>query len=188
MNMNKVFRYLLLATTLFATLALTACGDESAESNEAAREGVWVPVGNLHYQVQISRQLNPKDPEDGPYLQGVPADQLDLPGNQAYFAVFLRAMNTTDKYQKTASDFEIEDTQHKVYKPIALAKTNVFAYKSTSIKGDGGVYPIPNSPAANGPTNGGILVFKVTMASFQNRPLEFKIKQGGKEAVTDLDV
>ncbi len=185
--MKNFLKLTLLVALLATSLVLSACGSSSHEEG-AAKEGVWVELNDVAYQVQISRQLNPADPEDGPYLQGIPKDQLDLPGNETYFAVFLKAQNTNSKSKMLASEFEIEDTQKAIYKPLPLAETNVFAYRPISIKGDGGVYPIPNSPAANGPTQGGIIVFKVTMASFQNRPLEFKIRQGGHQVATDLDV
>src|ERR1700747_2072299 len=48
-----------------------------------APDGVGAPslhLGNLQYQVQISRRLNPADSEDTGYLIGLPPGQKLLPG------------------------------------------------------------------------------------------------------------
>ena len=70
----QVSRLLLSVTaTLMLVGGLSACG-EHGEANVGKNEGYYVETGGLQYQVQISRQLNPKDFEDRDYLIGLPSD------------------------------------------------------------------------------------------------------------------
>ncbi len=57
----KTRRLVTLLTVLAAGTALSACGNRVDEVHEAETEGIYVDVGDLQYQVQISRQLNPTE-------------------------------------------------------------------------------------------------------------------------------
>jgi hypothetical protein len=181
----------LIAALLLVALAagLTACGNKKDIVTEAKTEGIYLDVGHLVYQVQISRELNPAQPEDRSYLSGIPASLQGLSPTQAYFAVFLRVWNEGDSTVKSASDFDIVDTLGKRYTPIPLARFNPFAYQPATLKPDGQI-PIVDSVAAQGATQGSVLVFKVDIASYQNRPLKLHIRSpvGGPEGTVDLDV
>jgi hypothetical protein len=181
----------LLAALVLVALAagLTACGNKEETVTEAKTEGIYLDVGKLVYQVQISRELNPAQPEDRTYLSGIPAAMQGLTPEQAYFAVFLRVWNEGDSSVKAASEFDIVDTLGKRYTPIPLTSTNPFAYRALTLKPDGEI-PIVDSVAAQGAVQGSVLVFKVDIASYQNRPLKFHIKapDGGPEGTVDLDV
>ena len=50
--------------------------------------------------------------------------------------------------------------------------------------------PTPGSPGFNSPIRGSLLLFRVKIASFENRPLEFIIRQPGSDehAQVPLDV
>ena len=62
-----------------AALVAAGCNKEEV-SVEASTEGPYVTVNDLKYQVQISRILNPGEPEDVGYLRGLPrARQLTAP-------------------------------------------------------------------------------------------------------------
>ena len=53
------------------------------------------------------------------------------------------------------------DTQGNVYHPIKLdPNVNPFAWTSTTLK-NLGTYPGPNTVASEGPTQGGLLLFKM---------------------------
>ena len=41
----------------------------------------------------------------------------------------MRGQNTSAKTQQAADDFEITDTLDNRFRPVAIAKTNPFAYK-----------------------------------------------------------
>src|ERR671931_213926 len=76
---------------LVLALALSACGNKEKEVHFGATEGAYLDLGGLKYQVQISRELNPADPEDHGYLIG--ADQKTVRPDEAWFAVFMRPQN-----------------------------------------------------------------------------------------------
>jgi hypothetical protein len=188
MNLRRV---LILTAVALLALPLAACGNKEAETTFGATEGAYLNVGELTYQVQISRQLNPNDNEDKGYLVDVPADQADLGPDEAWFAVFVIAFNETDEPAQTADDFTITDTEGNVYKPLTLGNSNVFAWRGGTIPG-GEQLPAKDTAASNNPSvNGSMLLFKVSNDAFNNRPLQLTI-QGleGKplKAAVDLDV
>ena len=49
---------------LGAALALAGCGDKLETRTVGETEGLYIDVGDLKYQVQISRIINPYDVED----------------------------------------------------------------------------------------------------------------------------
>src|SRR4051794_18402570 len=87
----------ILVAAVLAAALLAGCGNKEDVTTKADNEGIFIDVGPLSYQVQISRQLNPRDPEDRTYLQGIPADQVALKPDETWFAVFMRVENNSDK-------------------------------------------------------------------------------------------
>jgi hypothetical protein len=57
-----------LAISLLALVALAGCGSSDTETD--VNEGEPLELGDLHYDVQITRYLNPFSPEDSQYLEG----------------------------------------------------------------------------------------------------------------------
>jgi hypothetical protein len=191
MNLRRV---LILTAVALLALPLAACGNKEAETTFGATEGAYLNVGNLTYQVQISRQLNPNDNEDKGYLVSVPEDQRELGPDQAWFAVFLIAFNETDKTATTANTFTITDTEGNLYTPLTMGADNVFAWRGGTIPG-GGQLPEKDTAASNNPSvNGSMLLFKVSNDAFNNRPLVLHIEGLGdvkgkpNKASVDLDV
>lgn len=168
---------------------LSACGSKTDHRTSAKTEGPYIDLGPLQYQVQISRALNPASVEDKAYLQGVTAADAKLKPNETWFAVFVRVINDTGKYQPIANDFSIEDTQHQVYKPTPLPSTNVFAYRGGVLAPKSQLPPFDSAPSETS-INGELLLFKVTYDSIANRPLELHFTGAGQsdEASIDLDV
>jgi hypothetical protein len=182
-------RSLTLLLIVFAALAVGACGDKQARTLHGDTEGTYIDVGNLKYQVQISRLLNPNDREDSGYLIDLPADQQLGSGDQ-WFAVFMRVENDSDQPGRAVSGYAIRDTQNNVYRPIVMGPKNVFAYRAAVLQPTD-VLPLPGSPAATTTIQGSMLLFKIPVANFQNRPLVLEIpsESGPKEIGTvDLDV
>jgi len=188
-----MLRRLALAVALLTSLAtLAACGNKKEIVTSGETEGVYLDVGEppLKYQVQISRQLNPTDIEDRSYLLGLPADQRELPADQIWFAVFIRVENDGDSTEPTAKDFSIEDTEGNTYKPVPLAKDNVFAYRPQTLAA-GRKIPAPNQAAETNTIQGSLLLYKIPVANLENRPLEFKVKSPQvpqREGTVNLDV
>jgi hypothetical protein len=170
-----------------AALLVAGCGTP-ATVRIAETEGVFVDVGDLSYQVQISRYLNPGSLDDREYLEGIPEAQLHPPGDEIWFGVFMRVKNYSDVSSVPSSDYTIKDTQGAEYRPIPLPDNNPFAYHPGSL-GPSQVYPYAESAAANGPIQGSLILFKLKTDSLQNRPLKLEIAQAGEEtAEVDIDL
>jgi len=159
---------------LGAVLALAACGNKPELQTEADTEGTYLNVGPLTYQVQISRQLNPRDTEDQTYLQGIVPSEAKLDTGQTWFGVFVLALNEGDKDQFAASNFAIEDTQDHVYRPIPQSPRNPFTYHARVIPA-GERIPKVDSVASEGVIAGSLLLFKLPRTTLDNRPLEFVV-------------
>lgn len=177
---------------IISCFALAACGGDHEEVKLAEVEGVQVTVNHLEYQVQISRILNAANVEDAAYLSGVPASQATLPDGSEWFAVFVRAKNNDeDEAHVSADGFLIEDTVGTEYRPVEV--DNPFAYEPAVVE-PGTILPSPESAAGASTVNGALLLFKITRASLENRPLEFIIKDPKQPAneeeqgIVDLDV
>ena len=184
----------LLAVT--AALALSACGNAHTKvttGTYAGEVGVGAPylnVGPLVYQVQLSRQLNPADVEDAGYLQGLgPAERALAPG-QEWLGVFVQVFNNHSVQFPAASTMTITDTQGNAYVPIPPGPTNFYAYRGGLVPANGQL-PIPDSTASFGPTQGALLLYKLQLASLDNRPLKIHIANPldpAETASAELDV
>lgn len=191
-------RLLVAVLALVFAVALSACGKSHQHQKFGDTEGTYLSVGALNYQVQISRQLNPADLEDQAYLAGLSPSEKKLTPDQAWFAVFVRVENTSHQSQPAAnlSDYTITDTQDTVYTPTLIdTSLNPFAYKPQDVPANGaphgGILPPLESMAATSPTNASLLLFKVKIASYDNRPLVLKIQNptdSTDSARVDLDV
>ena len=114
----RLTRLVSLTALAAAALAASGCGNKEAVVTLAETEGIYVDVGELDYQVQLSRILNPAIVPDRDYFQGLPAAQRVLRNSEAWFAVFIRVQNSTDEIHESASEFEIIDTQENSFEPV----------------------------------------------------------------------
>jgi hypothetical protein len=183
----------LLASLAVAVLALAAagCGNKEAKTLHGDTEGSYLDLGGLKYQVQISRLLNPNSIEDRAYLVGLNGGQSKLPAGQQWFGVFMRVENDGEqKNVRAATDFQIVDTQNNKYRPIQLAPVNVFAYRGGTLN-PADVVPPPDSPAGQASIQGSLLLFRIPVSNFENRPLQLNIRSSaapGQTATVNLDV
>jgi hypothetical protein len=190
----RLRRLLALLVLLLASGGLAACGnhpDEHARVVRAANEGLYLEIGPLKYQVQVSRQLNPQDVQDRYFLKGVPADQSQLKADEVWFGVFMRVQNETDRGLAPAGDIKIVDTQETQFRPLTLDDTNLFAYRSSETVPPHDVLPLADTPPYDSPVRGSLLLFKLTLTALGNRPLELEIENTAGQAQTgiiDLDV
>jgi hypothetical protein len=190
----RLRRPLAILAALLVSGGLAACGnhpDEDAAIVRAETEGLYLGIGDLKYQVQVSRQLNPHDIQDRSYLEGVPAGQRELKPDEVWFGVFLRVQNETDQPHAPSNDIKILDTQEEEFRPIALDLTNVFAYRSSDEVPANDTVPLRDTPAFDSPIRGSLVLFKLTLTSLGNRPLELSIaSRSGRQqtGIVDLDV
>jgi hypothetical protein len=179
-----------LCLAALAALALAGCGNKVDTAIVGETEGIYVGVDGLTYQVQVSRILNPASREDQAYLRGLPEDEAEPASDEVWFAVFMRVENEGDEPREAAEEFVIHDTQETSYEPIELdPEANAFAYEPGPVA-PGELIPQPNAPASDNTIQGSLLLYKMQVESLGNRPLELEIesRQGGDNAIVDLDV
>lgn len=200
--MRPTRRSLLLALVALVALGPAGCSwnGDSEPTSFAASEGGYVQIGDIAYQVQLSRELNIANPEDAEYFTGVPIGLRLLQPNEEWFAIWIRAQSQTSKPRAMAADFRITDTLGTVYRPIPLPGQNPLAYRARVLGGPGdsgqtysgvGIAPDADSAAGRaGPVAGGVLIFRVSTDVYQNRPLILRIAgpPGTKPARIVLDL
>lgn len=183
-------RALLCLVALGAIFALSACGsakhpyDATAENN-----GFYVTLGGVTYQLQVSRELNQYSTEDHDYLVGVPAGTGPSP-SELWYGVFLYAINKSHRPQQVSDNMQIVDTTGATYRPVPLnASVNQFAWTASTLQ-PLGTEPSPESTAYFGPTQGGLVLFKLPTTVYNNRPLTLQIRAAGQSrpATISLDL
>ncbi len=167
-------------------IGLGACGDKVSHPTVADNEGVYVEAGQVSYQVQISRQLNPFNSEDHAYLSGISASPPKP--NEEWFAVFLWAKNETHANQTTSNTFDIVDTQGNKYYPVPLnASLNPYAWQAQTLQ-PLGTEPAPDTTASFGPTQGSELLFKLNVSAYSSRPLTLQIHSQGHPQLASVSL
>lgn len=194
--LSRLRKLPLVLAALLAVLALSACGQAHTRittgtyAGEGGAGAPYLYVGPLIYQVQVSRQLNPFNAEDAAYLQGIPAAQRKLEPGQEWFAVFMQVYNTTNSPHAASTSLTISDTQNNSYTPIQLGEANLFAYRGGLVPPNAQL-PAPGTIAADDAAQGQLLLYKIQIASLNNRPMQIKIVNSANAAETataELDV
>jgi hypothetical protein len=173
---------LALAAALLALVALAGCGADENETE--VNEGEPLELGDLQFNVQITRYLNPFSPEDSQYLEGAP----ELEGQEQYLGVFMEISNEGDDDSEVPEPFRIVDTRGNVY-PQVMGLDNPFALVSgTPIPSDGQV-PGVETAAANGTIEGSLILFRLPEGANEDRPLQLIVPGDGEEhGVIELDL
>jgi hypothetical protein len=189
--MSRSIRLLALFALLTGVLAAAGCGASTSTSiqESASSEGLYLELGGLKYQVQMSRYLNPADAEDSAYLKGLPAG-VDLGSDETWFGVFMRVENDGDKTATASSTYEITDTENHAFRPVPLdPKVNDFAYTPVALQ-PAAIVPGPDTIAGQGVIQGTLVLFKLKEADLQNRPLTLRISEGqsGPSTSVELDL
>ncbi len=185
-----------LALLALCALALGACGDSHTRvttgtyAGESGKNAPYLDVGALVYEVQLSRELNPFETEDSSYLQGLSEGERRLEPGQEWFGVFVQVYNNTNAAQHGVHGAHDQRHRGPTYSPVTLAPSNQFAYRGGTVAANGQL-PVPSSVAADGPTQGALLLFKIADSSLDNRPLTLKIvdpEDPTQTASAELDV
>ncbi len=169
---------------LLAAATLTACGAED-EERTSGEEGEYIRAGEAVYQVQLTRLLNPRIRPDESYLRGQPS----TPSSQQYLAVFLRIDNEGDAPYQPPRDLKVVDTVGNEYLPLDASQTG-FGLDFGSPIPPKGEAPPPNSPAAEAPNAGALVLFRVKKESAtENLPMELDIPTGqDSSSKIELDI
>jgi hypothetical protein len=182
-------RLSILAGIAALALGLAACGKTNVPTS-LENDGVYVTAGPITYQLQVSRALSPYDAEDSQYLKGLPAGSTSLSASQLWYGVFLWAKNQTKQSQVAGGSFDILDTEGNHYYPLPINPAlNGYAYTSQVLAPDA-IEPAPDTQASFGPTQGGLLLFKLPDSIYSNRPLTLEIRgpSGKVWATISLDL
>ncbi len=179
-DLVKARRVLALASVLLATPLIAACGEHTMHHSDANNNGTYINAGQVTYQLQVSRALNPYSSEDSTYIKGLPKSASKLAPNQMWYGVFLFAKNETNRTITTNDDFDIIDTIGNTYRPIPLnASLNPYAWTPTSLA-PGATAPNLITTAGVGPSGGRLLLFKLPAygnnSVYDNRPLTLQIR------------
>ena len=174
----SVGRHWILACALVLAVGLSACGSKPAHPHvaDANNNGGYVDAGPVTDQLQISRELNQSDTEDSQYVKGLPLGTVPPTPAEFWYGVFMWAKNQTSRTQVTTDNFDIVDTQGNRYYPLKLIPAlNPYAWTAQTLK-PLNTEPGPDTTAAFGPTQGGLLLFKLNSSAYANRPLTLEIR------------
>jgi hypothetical protein len=179
MRRRPAFTVLALLAVLALAGSAAACGEE--EETEVV-EGEPIEVGELSYNVGLTRFLNPDDNEDSEYLVGQPPP----PSGTAYLGVFLTIENETVEDLTSADDYTVMDTLDVEYE--RSESESPFALEVGAVVPAEGQLPLPDTTAYNGPNQGSLLIFLVEDAVSENRPLKLEIvgPDGSGEVILDI--
>ena len=175
----KLATILFLLLALVAMPALAACGEE--EETEV-KEGEPLELGDVHYNVQITRFLNPFSEEDVAYLEGAP----ELEPGQQYLGVFMQIDNEGDEDVTVPYPFKIIDTRGNEYFQAEL--DNDFALVPGTVVPADGTVPGEETAARNGPIEGSLILFPIEEAATENRPLQLEVSRLGETGEIELDI
>lgn len=171
-----------LLALLALALPLAACGADEGDVDVA--EGEPIVVDDVSYNVVISRFLNPDDEEDSAYVEGQPEPE---PG-ELYFGVFMQIQNDGDEEVQLPADMNVVDTLDNSYSPIESHSPFALPLGGEVLAAHDMV-PVPNSIAADGPTQGSLVLFLLDQESTENRPLELELPlPDGETGVIELDI
>ena len=170
-----------LTCALMAALAVAA-GGCGGEPEEPIREGLGVDYEGLAYNVFITRQLYHRDVEDQAYYNGP-----EPPSGFTDYGVFLQVCNEEGGRHPATSHFKIVDTQGNEFEPLEVERDNLFAYRARPLA-RGECIPQEGSIASTSPTAGSLLLFRLPVATLENRPLELEVGEGPEHRKIELDI
>jgi hypothetical protein len=178
--MRRPLAIVLCLLTALAALAVAGCGEEEEELEVV--EGEPLELGELRYNVQLTRFLNPDDNEDAEYLIG----QDPAPPGQSFLGVFMVVENESEEAADSSSDYIVVDTTEQTFDP--LETDSPYALTAGEQVPAEGQLPLDDTTAATGPVQGAMLLFLVPDGVSENRPLELQIEGEDATGTVELDI
>jgi hypothetical protein len=179
--MSRRIAILPLLLLALAGLAVVAAGCGEEEHAEA-KEGEPLELGELSYNIQITRELNRFSPEDAAYLEGAPM----IRPNEEYLGVFLQVTNQGDEDTVVPGPLEVIDTRGTVYEQVPL--DNEWSLRADMPIAAGETLPVPESVARNAPIEGLLALFAVDESANENRPLILEVHGPDESGEIVLDL
>ena len=106
--------------------------------------------------------------------------------DQYYLGVFMRVDNDGDSSAQVATDFKVVDTVGDTFDPIP--SKSLFALKLGATIHPGDQVPEGETPAANGPIEGAMVLFRIDSSAVQDRPLTLEIPSPEETGRVQLDI
>jgi len=176
-------RILILPLLVLALVGLaglsSGCGDEATAE---VSEGEPLELGDLSYNIQITREMNRFSPEDGAYLEGAPR----IRPNQEFLGVFMQVTNDGDEDAVMPGPLRIVDIRGTVYRQVPL--DNEWTLKPGTPIPAGETIPGAETVAKNGPIEGSMALFVIDQAANDNRPLTLKVPGADEVGSIVLDL
>jgi hypothetical protein len=164
-----------------AALPLSGCSSE--QHSLTVKEGEPLHLGDLSYNIALSRFLNPNDNEDRSYL----VDQPPASRNQQYLGVFMTVDNSGSKPLQIGQPMQVVDTRGNAYEPIP--STSEFALPLDASVEPGSLLPGPDTPPASGPIKASMVLFRIDSFVTENRPIKLEIPgPNGETGSVELDL
>jgi len=166
-------------------LPIAGCGDEDSHDEvPEVVEGEPLELGELIYNVAITRFLNPNIVEDEAYLEGAPEE----PKGMSYMGVFILIKNENEEAIQSAQNYAVVDGSHRVYEPIEDVETPFTLEVGATVPAEGEI-PELDTVAAAGPTQGALLLFLVDDDVSEERPLLLEVESvTAGEGTIELDI
>lgn len=179
--MNLRTPIITVAVCVLATFGIAGCSSEQRELDVA--EGVPLHLGDLSYNVAITRFLNANDAEDADYLVGQPLPTK----HQQYLGVFMTVTNNGSDPIAVGSPMEVVDTRGSSYEPVP--SDSVYALDlSAEVPGDSQL-PAADTSAASGPIKAAMVLFLVDTVVAEDRPVDLEIPgPSGETGSIELDL
>ncbi len=177
---HRITTFALLLLAIIAAAFVAGCGNDEHETEVSEAEVLH--LGDLSFDVQITRFLNPYSEEDSAYLEGAPP----LREGEQYLGVFMQINNDGDDEAEVPYPFRIIDTRGREFPQVRV--DNDFALlPGTPIPADGTV-PGLDTAAREGPIEGSLILFRIEEVSTENRPLKLEIDYDGESGEVELDL
>ena len=164
---------------------VAGCGDDNADDEiPEVVEGEPLELGELIYNVAITRFLNPNIVEDEAYLEGAPSE----PKGMSYMGVFILIKNEGEEEVASAQNYKVVDGSNRVYQPVEGFETP-FTLDVGAVVPEEGEIPESDTVAAAGPTQGALILFLVDDDVSEERPLELEVSSVTSGAgMIELDI
>jgi hypothetical protein len=168
-----------------AVLGLAGCGPPP---DRDAASGTTVKQDGVAYTVQISRALDPAQPDDRALIAGIPHLASLEAEDTTLVGVFIQAANTSPDRRRAVAAPELDSADNQRYRPLALPAGNQYAYRGGQLAA-GQEIPGPTSPSAELPDDGAVLVYRVPTGVFlTDRPYTLAFGTGSHAASVQLDL
>ncbi|MEJ7875495.1 MAG: hypothetical protein WKF62_02455 [Solirubrobacterales bacterium] len=174
-----------LCAVMALALPIAGCGEVHSDGETPeVEEGEPLELGELDYNVLITRFLNPSIVPDAAYLEGAPEE----PRGMSYMGVFILIDNEGDHDLSSAQNYTVVDGVHRVYRPVEGVESE-FSLDVGAVVPEEGEIPGPGTVASFGPTQGALLLFLVDDDVSEERPLELKVSSVlAGEGLIELDI